>query len=313
MRNFNQVTPLGSGYDGGVVYKKEGSTMTTMTRQARQIKSVCDYIDTHLDSEFSLAQLSAVAICSKYHFHRLFKSWVGISAMQYVRMARLKRASFRLVFELDRSVTEIAFEAQFDSLEAFSRAFSRVFGQTPSQFRHQPEWSVWHSKYDYRPPISEDPCMQVNLVTFPTTPVAIVSHQGPPQRVYETAAAFIEWRKASGLSPLCTSDTFGLPHSDPNDTPAHAFRFDIAGTHQGEVPANPYGVKAGQIPGGRCAVVVHHGSHDRIEDTVYALYQQWLPASGEVLRDFPCFFRYLNFVHDVAEADLRTEVYLPLR
>ncbi|MFW1392056.1 AraC family transcriptional regulator, partial [Vibrio parahaemolyticus] len=33
---------------------------------------------------------------------------------------------------------------------------------------------------------------------------------------------------------------------------------------------------------------------------------------GEELREFPMFFLYLNFVHEVDECDLLTEVYLPL-
>lgn len=62
-----------------------------MMRHERQIKKVCDFIDGHLDSRFSLEQLSAVAASSKYHFHRIFKSFMGISVMQYVLLSRMKR------------------------------------------------------------------------------------------------------------------------------------------------------------------------------------------------------------------------------
>ena len=67
-----------------------------------------------------------------------------------------------------------------------------------------------------------------------------------------------------------------------------------------------------QIPGGRCAVVRHHGSLDTLANSVWFLYRDWLPASGETLRDFPVYFRYLNFVHEVAEHELQTDIYLPL-
>jgi AraC family transcriptional regulator len=42
------------------------------------------------------------------------------------------------------------------------------------------------------------------------------------------------------------------------------------------------------------------------------LYRDWLPASGEELRDFPMYFHYLNFVHQVAVHELLTDIYLPL-
>jgi AraC family transcriptional regulator len=44
-----------------------------------------------------------------------------------------------------------------------------------------------------------------------------------------------------------------------------------------------------------------------------SLYRDWLPESGEELRDFPLFFHYHNFVHEVAEHELLTDIYLPLK
>lgn len=46
---------------------------------------------------------------------------------------------------------------------------------------------------------------------------------------------------------------------------------------------------------------------------MWYLFREWLPASGETLRDFPVFFQYLNFVNEVAEHELLTDIYLPLR
>ena len=90
--------------------------MTAATLQQKRIKAVCDFIDEHLDETLTLESLSKVAVCSKYHFHRIFKSFTGISIMQYVLLSRMKRASFRLAFEPQVSVTNIAFEASFESL-----------------------------------------------------------------------------------------------------------------------------------------------------------------------------------------------------
>jgi hypothetical protein len=72
---------------------------------------------------------------------------------------------------------------------------------------------------------------------------------------------------------------------------------------------NPFGVTNGTIPGGRCAVVRHHGSHDSLSESARYLYRDWLPASGEELRDFPMYFHYLKFVHQVAVHELLTDIY----
>ncbi len=55
------------------------------------------------------------------------------------------------------------------------------------------------------------------------------------------------------------------------------------------------------------------GSHDALIELAQALYRDRLSASGEELCDFPLFFRYHNFVHEVAEHELITEIYLPLK
>ncbi|CAE6951386.1 Bacterial transcription activator [Vibrio sp. B1FIG11] len=287
--------------------------MTAATLQQKRIKAVCDFIDEHLDETLTLESLSEVAVCSKYHFHRIFKSFTGISIMQYVLLSRMKRASFRLAFEPQVSVTNIAFEASFESLEAFSRAFSRLFKQTPTQFRKQPEWKVWHKQFEFKSPTIGEHPMNVRIIDFAKRDIAFITHKGSSELVYESSAKFIAWRKSSGLSPIKSSETFGIPYSDPSDTPEEEFRFDIAGSHQGVVPENAYGVQSGTIQSGRCAVVIHKGSHHSIGDSIRYLYQTWLPESGETLREYPCFFKYLNFVHEVDECDLLTEVYLPIQ
>lgn len=287
--------------------------MNVAKHHERRIRNVCDFIDRHLDESFTLEQLSSVAASSKYHFHRIFKSFMGISTIQYVLFARLKRASFRLAFEPEYSITDIALEAHFESLEAFSRAFSRHFEQTPSQFRKQPNWPYWRSKYEFNSPKSGEEIMDVKVVDFCETEVALIEHKGSPKLVYNTAAKFIDWRKSTGFSPVKTSDTFGVAYSDPSDTPEDEYRFDICGSHNGDLPENAFGVKKGIIPSGRCAVAVHKGNHDLIGDTVSYLYREWLPKSGESLRDFPCFFQYVNLVHEVDECDLLTNIYLPIR
>lgn len=67
------------------------------------------------------------------------------------------------------------------------------------------------------------------------------------------------------------------------------------------------------LPAGRYAVAIHQGSRNNIGDTVYALYRDWLPNSGEQLGDLPCVFCYHNFEHEVAETALLTECWLLLK
>ena len=276
---------------------------------ARRFERVFLYIEEHLDEPLSVGHLSQVAHFSKFHFHRQFSLHVGLSVGAYVRMLRLKRACYQLVFSPER-VIDIALEAGFDSPEAFARAFRREIGQSPSQFRSSPMWQSWDER-PLLPPRLRSEKMDVKIIEFAKTKMAVLEHRGAPERVNDSAMLFIEWRKTSGLSPVKTSRSFGLVYGDPDTTPAEEFCFDICGEVSELVPENPLGVTNGVIPAGRCAVFRHLGSHDRLAESIYPLYREWLPGSGEEVRDFPLFFHYLNLFPEVAEHELVTDIYLP--
>jgi AraC family transcriptional regulator len=284
----------------------------TAKAYAERFERVFQHIEQHLNEPLNVEQLSQVAHFSKFHFHRQFSEYAGIGVLAYVRVLRLRQASYRLVFSRQERITDIALDAGFESPEAFSRAFRQTYGQSPSQFRKSPLWQPWSERFRL-PPRARREKMDVNIVEFPETKVAILAHRGAPQRLNDSAMVFIEWRKQSGLSPVQTSRTFGIAYDDPNTTQPEQFRFDICGEETGPIPENPQGVVSGVIPGGRCAVVRHLGSHDRVGESIYPLYRQWLPESGEELRDFPLFFQYLNLFPQVAEHELVTDIFLPLK
>lgn len=272
---------------------------------------VFDYIDQHLEDTLSVVQLSQVACFSKFHFHRQFSDYCGISVIRYIQLMRLKHASYRLAFGTDR-ITEIALNAGFENPESFSRAFKNTFGQTPSAFRKKPEWQPWNERYQF-PTRDRKITMEIKIINFKQTKVAVLEHRGPPALVNDSVKIFIDWRKGSGLSPVQTSQTFGIVYDNPETVEPNNFRFDICGSVTQDVPINPQCVINKTIPDGRCAVVRHLGAHDRLGESVYYLYREWLPGSGEELRDFPLFFHYLNLTSDTPEHELITDIYLPLK
>ena len=279
----------------------------------QRIVLTCEYIEQHLDDTLTVSQLSEVAALSKFHFHRVFVAFMGVNVAKYILLARLKRASFRLAFEQNIKVIDIALEAKFESAEAFSRAFKRTFEQSPSQFRRSPNWPSWHDVFDFSPAIEVQQTMNVDIIQFEPILIAFLEHKGEAKRVFDTVGQFIAWRKSSGYSPLNTSRTFSIPNGDPIMMAEESYRFKICGSVKTEIPDNRFGVKNGEIANMRCAKVRHIGSHDNMEQTIRWLYQSWLPQSGALPSDHSCFFEYHNFIHQVDECELITDIYLPLK
>ena len=66
---------------------------------------------------------------SKFHFH-LFQRTINLSVGDYIRMRRLALASVKLIHS-DERIIDIAFDVHFNSQEAFSRSFKKMYGLSP--------------------------------------------------------------------------------------------------------------------------------------------------------------------------------------
>jgi AraC-like DNA-binding protein len=98
------------------------------------IQNIITYIDQHLCEQLTLEDVSRMAGFSRYHFLRIFKRETGIGIRDYIKTRRMYRAvDFLLTTEL--SVMDIAIILQFDSQEAFTRAFKREYSLPPGQYR----------------------------------------------------------------------------------------------------------------------------------------------------------------------------------
>jgi len=285
--------------------------------QAR-MRRVLDHIDRHLDGDLDLDTLSGVAAFSKFHFHRQFTATFGLSVHRYVQLARLKRASHRLAYSDDESVTDIAMDAGYDAPDAFARAFRQRFGQSPSSFRKSPDWEPWlaafgpldnaRSKFMQKIYTPDD----VRIRDVAPTPVAIMQHRGDPATLGATIQRFITWRKAAGLSPA-TSPTFNVWRSERRPASPADYSNDFCVGTDRPIEAHGEQIKAGVIPGGRCAVLRVVGNTHNLEPAALYLYRDWLPASGEDARDFPIYCQRLSFVPEVPEHEAVADLFLPLK
>lgn len=288
-----------------------------MNRQAfdnylRRFERVFEHIDSHLDEPLDLERLSGIAGFSRFHFHRQFSRLCGVTVGRYVQLMRLKRAAKRLVDNPDEQVIDIAFDTGFESPESFSRAFRQIFGASPSGFRRRPDWASFQQAYRF-PEKQRMREMDVRIVDTEPEMVAVLKHRGSPDSIGDSVAKFIEWRKTSGLSPVKSSRSLGIVYDDPDLVAPEDFRHDLCGTITAPVPENDYGIETGTIPGGRCAVIRHEGSRDRVGDTIYWLFREWLPGSGEEPGDYPLYFHYLDAGLEVEPHRQQTDIYLPLK
>lgn len=273
---------------------------------------VIDFIGKHLDEELELDELCRIACFSKYHFHRLFTAYTGLPLMNYIKWLRLKRAAHQLIVHKEETIINIALDAGFESHESFSRAFKQICGQSPSEFRRKAHWESFEN-----PPqpmhIKGEKIMTITIKELPAKRVAVMEHHGDPMRLSDTLDKLITWAKAQpiNLKPKA-GEAFGFGYHDPREVKPEEFRFDLALSVPQNFKLNDQVIER-TLPAGRYAVTMHKGSRDNIGDTIYSIYRDWLPQSGEELGDLPWIFCYYNFDYEVAETEALTEIWVLLK
>lgn len=93
---------------------------------------VIDYIEAHLDENFSLQDLAGIVCCDVYQFGRIFAYVVGMPLAEYVRGRRLSLAAL----ELSRGglrVIDAALKYGYSSPESFARMFRDLHGVSPRE------------------------------------------------------------------------------------------------------------------------------------------------------------------------------------
>jgi AraC-like DNA-binding protein len=106
----------------------------------RDVKRAIDFIETHLDSAITLADIVAASRVPGRTLFKHFKDYRGISPMGYVRMARFRKAREVLARAgAEEQVSEIAMRLGFDHLGRFAVEYRKRFGESPSETLQAPK------------------------------------------------------------------------------------------------------------------------------------------------------------------------------
>jgi AraC family transcriptional regulator len=99
-----------------------------------RLKRVLEFIDANLDKNISLGTLAHTANMNLYYFAVLFRKSMSVSPHQYFLHRRVERAK-QLLCDRKLSVLEVGLQVGFDHPNNFARAFRRLAGVSPTQFR----------------------------------------------------------------------------------------------------------------------------------------------------------------------------------
>jgi AraC family transcriptional regulator len=150
----------------------------------------------------------------------------------------------------------------------------------------------------------------LNVQTLESGRLAAIRHTGPYN---EIGPAFRELGKIAGQAGLFKSPgalMVGVYHDDPNTTDASKLRSAAGVTIPADGPVPP-GLVEEKIHGGEFAMTTHVGPYDGLPDA-WRRASETVAGSGRKRRHAASYEIYLNDPTQVAEAELKTEIWIPI-
>ena len=99
-----------------------------------KMNDALSYIEDNIIYEIDYKEIARLALCSEYHFQRMFSFLAGVTLAEYIRHRRLTIAAFEINNSNVR-IMDIAVKYGYSSADSFSRAFQNLHGITPTEAR----------------------------------------------------------------------------------------------------------------------------------------------------------------------------------
>ena len=252
-----------------------------MTTALSPVLRAIDCIEEHLRAPFQVADAAAAAGYSIFHFSRTFSQVTRQSPYEYLMRRRLSLAAHRLL-ESDRRVLDVALDFQFDTPEGFSRAFKKMFGQQPQQFRKQqcvdPRLLMPRLSQDYLKYLPSIPLAPLQESLKPVKLVGLMAlSDGKPQCIPELLERVaIEIHPHLPDRKMINAYTLTLYLKDWERRGCACF----VGVPAGVLARTPAAFAAKSLPPGKYASFHYKGADTAVNHTLAYIYHTWMPHAG---------------------------------
>jgi AraC family transcriptional regulator len=287
---------------------------------SERLNSAIDYIEDNLTGEIITEIAADKALCSSFHFQRIFYVVTGVTMGEYIRRRRLTLAATELSSGNPR-VIDVALKYGYDSPGAFARAFRNMHGVTPQAAREPGVALVAYPRVsfhirleggfnmDYK--ITEKPAFDVVGKARRFTTANGENFVKIPQFWTEFAESK-DGQVLFGLNggkpgPVTGADNLGVCFDYEG---MDEFSYGIAVEKIGDTV--PTGFEVIHIPASTWAIFDIIGAMPHaIGDANKRIFGEWLPSSGYEHTGTADFEAY--FPGDVNSPDYHTQVWVPVK
>ncbi|NMC55246.1 MAG: AraC family transcriptional regulator [Chloroflexi bacterium] len=276
------------------------------------------YIEGNLSGEIQMKEISRLAICSEYHFQRMFSFLAGISLLEYIRRRRLTQAAFELS-QSDLRVLDIAVKYGYSSADAFARAFQGFHGVPPSEARKKGIHLKAFPRLTFQLTITGGIEMNFRIVEKAAFRVVGLQKRVRIQFIGVNAEIAEMWKS---LTPEMITQLKALSNVEPVGLLSASTRFSEGRMQeQGELDhfigvatdkPCPEKFQSLEVSASTWAVFEAIGPFPETLQTVWGrIYSEWFPSSSYELAPGPEIL--WNESKDVSLPNYRSEIWIPVQ
>jgi AraC family transcriptional regulator len=275
------------------------------------------YIEDNLADEIDMQQVEKLALCSEYHFRRMFSFLAGVPLSEYVRRRRLTLAAFELLHS-EVSVIDTAVKFGYSSPDAFTRAFASLHGITPSEARAAGQPLKAYPRMTFQLTIKG--VSEMNYRIEEKDAFAIVGLMRRVKLIYEGVNPEIAamWQS---LDEATITTLKALSNVEPRGFISASTNFSESRQEGSELDhyigvattkATPDGLARREVPAYTWAVFESVGSFPETLQNIWGrIYAEWFPTSGyEQVRGPEILW---NEGKDVTSPTFRSEIWIPVK
>jgi len=275
------------------------------------------YIEENLDGEVDFRQVERLALCSEYHFRRMFSFLAGINLSEYIRRRRLTLAAFDLLHS-DARVIDTAVKYGYGSADAFSRAFYGLHGVTPSESRAAGRAMKAFPRMTFQ--ITVQGANEMNYRIVEKEGFAIVGLMRRVPLLYHGVNPHITamWQSLNDeliatLKGLSNVEPFGLLSASTNFSEGRQEGGELDHTiGVATTRSAPAGLTRLPVPAATWAVFESVGPFPKTLQNVWGrIYSEWFPSSSYELVPGPEIL--WNESKDTESPTFRSEIWIPVR
>lgn len=112
---------------------------TAQNQDNLRIRKMLTYIHENYSKDISLAEIARAADIGERECLRCFQKTIQLSPIQYLLKYRIMQSAEMLLYDPQRSISEIALSCGFDSPSNFAQTFRRFYNCTPREYRKKQE------------------------------------------------------------------------------------------------------------------------------------------------------------------------------